>query len=115
MPHHLFKISPCLEVLFQLLREICPNEDEYFIIDGVAYKKMIFLKKHIPFLQMLLSCYHTSKQYYATRDFTYNSFVNIIRQICIYHKHSFIASKKYNHSEYIIRYIVEKPKNAIEV
>ena len=71
---------------------------------------MLSLNVQESFLKELLPCYHKSKQYYVTRDFTYNSFVNIIRQICIYHKHAFLASKKYNHSEYIIRYIVDKPK-----
>jgi hypothetical protein len=110
MNHHLFKNSPPLETLIQLLREICPKEEEYFIVDAIAYKKMVFSNKQELFLDNLLPCYHKSKQHYITRDFTYNSFVNIIRQICIYHNHSFVASKKYNHSVYNIRYIIDKPK-----
>ena len=110
MNHHLFKNSPSLEILFQLLRDICPNGEEYFIVDTIAYKKMLFANKQEHFLNNLLPCYHKSKQHYVTRDFTYNSFVNIIRQICIYHKHSFVANKKYNHSVYDIRYIIDRPK-----
>lgn len=110
MPHQLFKIAPPLETLFELLEEICSNELEYFIVDTMAYKKMLFSNREKHFLETILPYYHTSKQYYITREFTYNSFVNIIRQLCNFHHHSFMASKKYNHSEYNIRYIVDKPK-----
>jgi hypothetical protein len=108
MKHQLFKILVPLECLFTLLQNICNTEDEIYIIDDNAYKKLLYHGYDKSFLEQIISYYHTSKQHYVTRTLTYNSFVNIVRQICHSHSHDIIQSKKYNHSVYTMRYIIKK-------
>lgn len=108
MKHYIFSSLVPLESLFSLLDKICASNEEYYIVDKIAYKKMLYYSHHQTFLLDVLPHYHRSKQYFITRELTYNSFVNIARQICNSHNHQIIASKKYNNSEYTIRYIINK-------
>ena len=106
---HLFSKRPPLECLFELLERICASRDvDYYIIDKNAYKMMIYHEHHRPFLDAFLPYYRKSRQHYVTRKLTYNSFVNLIRQICSVHEHELITDKQYNHQVYTIRYIVKK-------
>ena len=111
MPTEIFQKPVPLETLFELLNKICPSSNEhYFLIDKTVHKKMLFHQYHSAFIATILPCYHKSKQFYVSRELTYNSFVNIVRQICNAHGHEILADKKYNNSEYTIRYFVSKPK-----
>jgi hypothetical protein len=110
MPTEIFQKPVPLETLFELLNKICPSSNEhYFLIDKTVHKKMLFHQYHSAFIATILPCYHKSKQFYVSRELTYNSFVNIVRQICNAHGHEIVADKKYNNSEYTIRYFVSKP------
>jgi hypothetical protein len=71
-----------------------------------AYRKMIFYHLHEPFCVVLTPYYHVSKRYYLTREMTYNSFTNIVRQICKSNKHSFYTDLKYDYSVYTIMYFI---------
>ena len=110
MSKQIFKKSIPSSVLFDLLEQICIKKEDHFIIDQNAYKKMKFHNLHIPFLQTLSEYYHQSKKYYIDREFTYNSFTNIIRQICKFNNIAFTSQICYNHSTYFINFIVFFPK-----
>lgn len=108
MKKTLFVKSVPLELLLNLLDKVCSAQYEYYIVDKTVHRKILYFNYHLTFKNQILPYYHKSKQYFVTREFTYNSFVNIIRQICGFHSHSFVAKKQYDHSEYTIRYIISK-------
>ena len=58
------------------------KNDKFYLIDHNAYKKALFHAHEKDFLEECKPFYHKSKDFYVTRKFTYNSFVNIVRQIC---------------------------------
>ena len=70
---------------------------------------MIFHNKHVAFLEQVLLHYKSSKQFYVTRQLSYNSFVNIVRQICKHNKILFCNKIHYNQSDYNIVFYVIKP------
>jgi hypothetical protein len=106
MLKQIFKKSVPSELLFNLLEKICLKTDTYYFIDLNSYKKMIFHEYHNDFLKELLNYYHASKSYYIEREFTYNSFINIIRQICKSNQIKFNSKIKYSSSKYNIDYLI---------
>jgi hypothetical protein len=106
MSNQIFKKSLPVDILFELLDQICLKTEKYYLIDLNAFKKMVFLKLNEPFLTLLSEYYHSSKQFYLTREFTYNSFTNIIRQICKNNAIMFTSNIKYNESKYNIDYFI---------
>lgn len=106
MLKQIFKTNIFKKTLFDLLEQICLKTDKYYLIDQNAFKKMLFLGLNEPFLQEILSNYHASKQFYVTRKFDYNSFTNILRQICKSNSIMFNSTIKYNESAYTIDYFV---------
>ena len=93
-------------ILKELLDKICLQTEKYHLIDNNAFKRMIFHKYHTLFLETILPYYQESKQFYVTRNFTYNSFVNIVRQICKSNDTMFTSKIKYNESKYNIDYFI---------
>lgn len=110
MSKQIFKKSIPSSILFDLLEKICIKKEDHYIIDHNAYKKMKFHELLSPFLNELQEYYHQSKKYYIDRDCTYNSFTNIIRQICKFNNILFTSQIYYNHSTYFIHYIIYFPK-----
>lgn len=108
MSHQLFKSNVPLKCLFDFLDKICSTGLDYYIIDENVYKKMLFNEYDKGFLAEILPYYHKSKQYFVTRELTYTSFANLIRQICNSNDYEIIGKKQYNHSTYSIRYIINK-------
>ena len=106
MLKQIFRSNIAPEVIFNLFEKICLKTDKYYYIDMNAFKKMIFHGYHIEFLKTLEQHYHSSKQFYLTREFTYNSFTNIIRQICKSNAIMFTSQIKYNESKYNIDYFI---------
>jgi hypothetical protein len=102
----IFRKEIPIQILYELLEKICIKNDNYFIVDINSYKKMIFHSYHSAFLITLKDYYHNSKKYYIEREFTYNSFTNIIRQICKSNNSQFTSKIKYNASKYNIDYLV---------
>jgi len=106
MLKQIFKKNVPIEILFLLLDQVCLKTEKYYLIDSNAFKKMVFHKLHEPFLTSLFEYYHISKQFYLTREFTYNTFTNILRQICKSNTIMFTSNIKYNESKYNIDYFV---------
>ena len=95
-----------MKILYDLLEQICLKTDKHYIVNVIAYKKMMFLKLHLPFLNTIVHAYHTSKQFYITRKLNFNSFITIVKQICNLNKHKVTSKIQYAESEYIINYFV---------
>jgi hypothetical protein len=82
MPSKIFRENITDDYLYEFLDRICLKTENYYQIDNNSYKKMLYNDYHIDFIEKLKTHYNISKQSYLTRELTYNSFINIIRQIC---------------------------------
>jgi len=102
----IFKKNVPLDVLNEVLEKVCLKTDKYYLVDLNAYRKLLYYKLDESLTQTLLEYYHASKQFYATRKMTYNSFTNIIRQICKSNNVMFTSQIKYNESKYNIDYFI---------
>ena len=106
MSTQLFKRNVPNEHLYDLLEKICVKTDKYYLIDLNAYKKLLFYSYFEDFKQLVKPFYNLSKQFYVERKLTYNSFTNIIRQICKNNNIMFTSQIKYNESEYNIDFFI---------
>jgi len=106
MLKQIFRENPPISLLFDLLERVSLKTDKYYLVDNNTYKKILFHKYDEDFLEALTPYYQESKKLYVTRKFTYNSFMNIIRQICKSNIVMFNSSIKYNESKYNIDYFV---------
>jgi len=108
MSKQIFKYVFPRDLFYSLLDKICePSETEY-IIDINSYKRMKFHNYHTEFLGSLVTCYHWSKRFYIERDFTYSSFITIIRQLCRLYNLTIVSSIQYSESTYSLKYTIQK-------
>ena len=106
MLKQIFKKNVPINILFELLEKICLKTDRYYLIDHNAFKKLLYNNYQDEFLETIISYYQESKKFYITRKFNYNSFVNIVRQICKSNDNMFTSKIKYNESKYNIDYFI---------
>jgi len=106
MLKQIFKTSIPNQIMFDLLDKICLKTDKYYLFDMNAFRKMTFYHLFEPFSQAIINHYHVSKQFYLTRKLTYNSFTNILRQLCKSANIMFTSQIKYNESKYNIDYLI---------
>lgn len=106
MPSKIFKDNITDEYFYGFLDTICLKTENYYQIDNNSYKKMLYNDYHIDFIEELRKHYNVSKQIYLTRELTYNSFINIIRQICKSKDIKYEKNINYNKSKYSIIYLI---------
>lgn len=106
MLNQIFKTQVTIQILFDLLEQVCIKTDKYFLVDMNAYRKLVYHNLYDSFMKQIMDNYHLSKQFYLTRKLTYNSFTNIIRQICKSNNIMFTNQIKYNESKYNIDYMI---------
>lgn len=106
MLKQIFKKQVPIALLHELLDKVCLKTDKYYLVDVNAYRKIIFHEYNTAFCETLKEYYHASKQFYIERKFTYNSFTNIVRQICKSNNIMFSSQIKYSESEYNIDYFI---------
>jgi hypothetical protein len=85
-------------ILFILLDRICLRKSKYYVIDKNSYKSMLFTRIHVEFLNQLYEYYNPTKHFYLNRELTYNSFTNIVRQICKNNDIKITSQVRYNKS-----------------
>ena len=102
----IFKKNVPINVLYELLDKICIKSDKYYLVDNNCYKKLIYHHYFEDFFKQIVDYYHISKQFYITRKLSYNSFTNVIRQICKSNNVMFTSNIKYNKSLYDIQYMI---------
>jgi hypothetical protein len=78
----IFKIDPLYEYLQEILDKFCNKHNNYYVVDYISYKKIVFHNYQYEWLSQLLEHYYKSKQFYITRKFSFQSFITIIRQLC---------------------------------
>ena len=106
MSNQIFKKNVPNSVLYDMLEQICLKTDKYYFIDINSYKKLMFHQLQNKFIEVLRDYYHTGKQFYINRTFTYKSFTNIVRQICKSNSIMYTSEMKYNESKYNIVFYV---------
>jgi hypothetical protein len=106
MSTQLFKKNIPNEYLFELLEKICLKTEKYYLIDLNAFRKLVFYNYFEEFKNKIKPHYCLSKQFYIERKLVYNSFTNIIRQICKSNNIMFTSQIKYNESKYNIDFFV---------
>ena len=118
MLKYLFIKQVPVDILIELLEQICTKTNNFYLIDMNAYRKMLYYNLQVSFCEKLTPYYHVSKRYYLTREMTYNSFTNLVRQICKSNQHAFYTELKYDYSIYTILYFVSvlniEPNNSSE-
>ncbi len=98
-----------LKILFDLLDRVSVSKNGSHTLDYYVYKKIVFQNLHIEFCAYLKECYHRSKQFYATRQFTYKSFTTMLWQICKHNNVDIISRVRHVDSEYRNEYVVHLP------
>ena len=68
MPNQTFKIEVPRTILNTFLQEFGAVHGESYIFSKAAFKKAQIKNGIIPMLASLIPYYHTSKQFYLTRD-----------------------------------------------
>jgi hypothetical protein len=106
MSSQLFKKTIPNEYLFDILEKICVKTDKYFLLDLNSFKKLVFHNYFENFKLLISPYYNLSKQFYLERKLSYNSFTNIVRQICKSNNIMFTSKIKYNESEYNINFLI---------
>tara|TARA_B110000285_G_C15107709_1_gene609044 strand:+ start:744 stop:1070 length:327 start_codon:yes stop_codon:yes gene_type:complete len=106
MSNQIIKYPIPSQLLFDLLDKICLKKENYYLVDMNAYRKMMFHNYHDEFCNDLKEYYFVSKWNYLTREMTYKSLLNIIRQICKKNFIRFASQMKYNESNYKIDYLI---------
>lgn len=106
MSSQIFKRNIAPDILFALLEKISFKKDKYYLFDMNAYRKLLFYDLHTEFCNSIKDYYFSGKQFYLERKMTYNSFTNIIRQICKNANVMYTSQIKYNESKYNIDYFI---------
>jgi hypothetical protein len=106
MTSQIFRKNVPSDILFELLDKICFKTDKYYLIDMNAFRKLIFHNYHTEFCEKLKEYYNLSKLFYLERKMVYNSFTNIVRQICKLNNIMFTSQIKYNESKYNIDFFI---------
>lgn len=109
MSRQIFKQLIPPPILFDLFEKICLKTDKYYLVNHNAFKKFMYNDGYKEFVETIVGYYHESKKFYVLRDMDYNSFINIVRQICKSNQLMFTSNVKYMESRYCIEYLVYFP------
>jgi len=107
MKNQIFRTEVPVSLLFALLDRLCMKTDKYYYIDYHSYRKFMFEEAaRDAWLAELRPYYYESKKHYLDRKMTYNSFVNIVRQVCKYNQIPFTSKIRYDKTSYNIDYYI---------
>jgi hypothetical protein len=93
-------------ILLELLNTYCNKENNFYIINNILYKKLIYNSYLQIFLIRLREHYYKSKLNYLDNCNTYNNFITIIRQICNFNNIAYNTHVVYEKSRYVPIYYV---------
>jgi len=106
MSKQIFKKTPPIELLINLLEKVCLKTEKYYILNSNSFKKGLYNNVISDFCKECSPYYHLSKQKYLEEPIKYNNFTTILRQICNANKTVYTSQIKYDHSLYDIVYYV---------
>ena len=93
-------------ILLNILNNISTKQNNYYIINKIAFKKGEYLNILENFTNSLKEYYFSSKYFYLDRKCTYNSFLTLIRHICKNNNISYVSKILYDKSSYEIIYYI---------
>lgn len=96
----------CYYVLLTLLKDYASTQDNYYVIDIIIYKKLLYNNKLNTFIEELKPYYYESKLKYLENCKTYSNFLTVIRQICSYNNISYDKKVIYKKSKYEAIYYI---------
>lgn len=99
-------------ILLSLLGELCMVNNGCFIMDMAAYHNGIHKGLVQNFMEECKPYYNPSKQFYATNELTYKSFLTVVRHICKTNSINYTHHIQYCHSIYQIVYNIQIPEAA---
>lgn len=103
-------LSPIpLQRLLTLLRELCVISNHRFILDMPTFYNGLHKGSIQQFMADCRPCYLPSKQFYATNELTYKSFLTVVRHVCKIHRLSYTSQIQYSHSLYQVVYYINVP------
>ena len=106
MSIQIFKKNIPIELLFNLLDDICIKNEKHYYLNINSFKKGVYNESIQNFFTSCKEYYHNSKKKYLERKLTYNSFTTVIRQICNFNKITYTSQIKYDKSTYDIVYYI---------
>ena len=106
MCDQVFKNDIPVNLLFDLLEQICLKTEKYYFLDQNAYKKLLFHNLFPDFKTELREYYYISKRFYIDRELTYRAFANVVRQVSRFTNTRFESEVKYHQSKYHMNYMI---------
>jgi hypothetical protein len=98
-------IKKFVDIFDDYIKVNLPMENNYYILNYISYKKLVYKEKIDCFLEELKKYYFFNKQYYVTRrPNTYKNFTTVVRQICNRNGVVFETSSKYDNGKYCPEY-----------
>lgn len=104
----IFKKKVPVDILYDLLDAYSLNNEKYYLINDVLFKKIKFDNMLVSFLEKIRPYYFESKKFYVERQMNYVRFTTIIRQIAKLHGLHFSSKILYDRSKYNINYYIYK-------
>jgi hypothetical protein len=98
-------------ILTSLLTELCVVHNKCFIIDMPTYHNGIHKGLIQQFMERCQPYYVPSKQFYATNELTYKSFLTVVRHICKTNSIEYSHHIQYSYSIYQTVYNIRVPEN----
>jgi hypothetical protein len=90
-----------LHILYEFLEKVCLKYAHCYDFDYNAYRKMTFQQCHLAFIEQLKPYYRVD---ITQTPVSFQSIVNMIRQICRFQKVKFLPIKTYHNSRYFVHY-----------
>lgn len=95
----IFTVKPPISILLLLCdKHFTRVHDMFYLIEPHAFQMMVHNQNHLEFIQEIKKFYKHTKQFYVTREFTYKSFLTIVRHICKINNRHFTTKVHYEHS-----------------
>ena len=104
----IFKTIPPINILFNLLEQICKKDEKFYIVDRASYKLGIYNTEIEKTYTILEPYYYNAKKFYVTRKIDYKNFLTIIRQLCNANSIPFNYYTQFDKSSYNIIYKIFK-------
>jgi hypothetical protein len=104
-----------LKLLVDLLEKICSRLEGrgmengvrlFYYVSEYEYRKMVFEGWDVEFRESLRKYYYDFFSRYWQRDFTYNAFKTILRQICKIHGIRYEKETVVLNGETVVRYLI---------
>tara|TARA_Y100000748_G_C15464964_1_gene476492 strand:+ start:145 stop:471 length:327 start_codon:yes stop_codon:yes gene_type:complete len=102
----MFKYVPEYDKIKYYIQQLSDKYSNYNLINEHTFARSKMNGVLTKYIDYLLPCYYRSKQFYLTRDMTYNHFLTIIRQVCKVCNILFTYKIKYISSKYMIEYYI---------